>query len=115
MCIRDSFSWLADMPTLAKMAITLLLIAPLAFCMGMPFPLGLAQIARNNPLLVPWAWGVNGCASLISAILAALLAVHFGFTWVVLFAIVLYLVAAVVGPGSGMKTPAPPMINLEIK
>jgi len=101
------FSWLADMPTLAKMAITLLLIAPLAFCMGMPFPLGLAQVARNSPQLVPWAWGVNGCASLISAILATLLAIHFGFTWVVLFAVALYIVAAVVGPGSNMSTAGP--------
>ncbi len=101
------FSWLADISTLAKMGVTLLLIAPLAFCMGMPFPLGLSQVAENTPRLVPWAWGVNGCASLISAILATLLAIHYGFTWVVLSAVALYLVAAMAGPGVGMKTTGP--------
>ena len=60
----------------------------------MPFPVGLAQVAGNAPQLVPWAWGVNGCASLISAILATLLAIHFGFSWVILFAMVLYIGAA---------------------
>jgi hypothetical protein len=94
------FSWLADMPTVLKMGITLLLIAPLAFCMGIPFPMGLTQVARQMPQLVPWAWGVNGCASLISAILATLLAIHFGFNWVVLIAIALYLAACLAYPFS---------------
>jgi len=75
-----------------KAAAALLLIAPLAFCMGLPFPLGLAAVARNAPELVPWAWGINGCASLISAILATLLAVHWGFGSVILIAVVLYLI-----------------------
>jgi len=74
--------------------ITLVLIAPLAFCMGMPFPLGLAHVAGYAPHLLPWAWGVNGCASLISAILATLLAIHLGFTWVILLAVLLYSLAA---------------------
>lgn len=90
------FSVLSTLPDMAKVMISLLLIAPLAFCMGMPFSLGLAQVAQHAPQLVPWAWGVNGCASLISAILATLLAVHFGFSWVVLFAIALYSVAATI-------------------
>lgn len=88
------FTWLAALPDVAKVAITLILIAPLAFCMGMPFPLGLAHVAGYAPHLLPWAWGVNGCASLISAILATLLAIHLGFTWVILFAVLLYSVAA---------------------
>jgi len=88
------FNVLSVLPDMVKVMISLLLIAPLAFCMGMPFPLGLAQVAQHAPHLVPWAWGVNGCASLISAILATLLAVHFGFSWVVLLAIGLYGCAA---------------------
>ncbi|MBA1444506.1 MAG: SAM-dependent methyltransferase [Gammaproteobacteria bacterium] len=88
------FTWLAALPDVAKVVITLILIAPLAFCMGMPFPLGLAHVAGYAPHLVPWAWGVNGCASLISAILATLLAIHLGFTWVILLAVLLYSLAA---------------------
>ena len=86
--------WLSTLPDPAKAVIALLLIAPLAFCMGMPFPVGLTQVARHAPALLPWAWGVNGCASLLSAILATLLAVHFGFNWVIVGAVLLYAGAA---------------------
>jgi spermidine synthase len=80
----------------AKVALSLLLVAPLAFCMGMPFPLGLAALAERSPQLVPWAWGINGCASLISAVLATLLAIHFGFTLVILVAVGFYLAAGAI-------------------
>ena len=53
------------------------------------------RVAASAPHLVPWAWGVNGCASVLSAILATLLAMSIGFTWVVLIAMALYIVAAV--------------------
>ncbi|MGI9435208.1 MAG: SAM-dependent methyltransferase [Geminicoccaceae bacterium] len=79
-----------------KIAATLLLIAPLAFFMGMPFPLALANLKANAPALVPWAWGINGCASVISAVLATLLAMSFGFSTIVLLATALYAIAAVV-------------------
>ncbi len=87
------FDALIALPDAAKIAISLALIAPLACCMGMPFPLGIAEVARAGADLVPWAWGINGCASVISAILATLLAIHFGFTAVVSLAVVLYLAA----------------------
>ncbi|MEN8168498.1 MAG: SAM-dependent methyltransferase [Pseudomonadota bacterium] len=100
------FAGLADLPILFKAIATLVMIAPLAFTMGMPFPLGLSRLARQSPHLVPWAWGVNGCASLISAILASLLAIHFGFTWVILIAILTYLTAAVIYPSLSHQPPA---------
>ena len=87
------FRLLVALPDALKIAITLFLIAPLAFCMGMPFPLALSRVAASAPGLVPWAWGVNGCASVLSAVLAALLAMNVGFTWVMLIAIALYGVA----------------------
>lgn len=87
---------LAAAPVGVKIAGALLAIAPLAFFMGMPFPLGLARLAACNPALVPWAWGVNGCASVMSAVLATLLAVQFGFTTVVIAALALYVLAGAV-------------------
>jgi hypothetical protein len=77
-----------------RIAVSVALIAPLAFAMGMPFPLGLAATAAGAAPLLPWAWGVNGCASVVGAVLAALLAVHFGFNVLVGLALVLYLLAA---------------------
>jgi hypothetical protein len=85
------------LPVLIKMVITLFLIAPLAFCMGMPFPLGLAQAGEAAPDLLPWAWGINGCASVLSSILATILAMHYGFRMVVVAAVLLYVVAAGLG------------------
>ena len=82
------------LPGALKIAVSLVLIAPLAFFMGMPFPLALVRVAAARSALVPWAWGINGCASVLSAILAILLAMSLGFSAVLLIAIGLYLVAA---------------------
>lgn len=91
--------WLTPLPEIAKVLISLLLIAPLAFWMGMPFPLGLTHISRD---LIPWAWAVNGCASVLSAVMATVLAIHFGFTVVILLAVSLYGVAALAFPGNNL-------------
>jgi hypothetical protein len=88
------FDQLIHLGIAARVAISTLLIAPLAFCMGMPFPLGLSQVGVKAPAFIPWAWGINGCASVLSAVTATLLAIQFGFTVVVLAALLLYLLAA---------------------
>jgi hypothetical protein len=79
-----------------KVSLSFLLIAPLAFCMGMPFPIGLNRLVKSAPDFIPWAWGINGFASVISASLATLLAIEFGFTVVVLLALGLYAAAAAI-------------------
>jgi len=86
------------LPDAARILISAALIAPLAFFMGMPFPLGLAKVEAVDARLVPWAWGINGCASVTGAVLATLLAIHVGFTAVVVAALVLYGVAAAARP-----------------
>jgi spermidine synthase len=87
------FAALIALPDLAKIPLSLALIAPLAFFMGMPFPLALARLKADAPHLVPWAWAINGCASVLSAILATLLAMSFGTRMVVFIAAALYLIA----------------------
>jgi hypothetical protein len=84
--------------TAGRVAATLALIAPLAFLMGMPFPIGLSRLADEAPAFIPWAWGINGCASVLSALLAALLAVHLGFSVVLLLAAALYATAVLAWP-----------------
>ena len=71
----------------ARLATSILLTAPLAFLMGMPFPVVLSATREH---VIPWAWAVNGCASVTGAVLAALLTVHFGSTLVIAFGIGLY-------------------------
>jgi hypothetical protein len=83
-----------------KIGLSVLLIAPLAFAMGMPFPLGLSRIAERNPALAPWAWALNGLTSVIGAVTATLVAIHWGFTAVICIAVGLYLLAAVRFPSN---------------
>ena len=96
--LDNLFAQLMQLPDVGRVLLSILLIAPLAFCMGMPFPLGLAQLGQHAPELMPWAWGINGCASVISTVLATLLAMHYGFTAVVACAGLLYVLAAVSFP-----------------
>jgi spermidine synthase len=79
-----------------RVALSMILLLPLAFWMGVPFPAGLQLISDRNRALVPWAWGVNGAASVLGAALATLVAVQLGFRAVVGLALVLYVVAAVI-------------------
>lgn len=66
-----------------------LLFVPAVF-LGMPFPLALCAV---RPHMVPWAWGVNGCMSVLAAPLAVLLAMQAGFGAVNAVAATAYLVA----------------------
>ena len=91
------FRALMWLPDGAKIALAIALVAPLAFAMGMPFPRGIARAAASAQHLVPWAWGVNACASVVAAIAATLLAMHAGFGAVVLIAVLLYALAAAAG------------------
>ncbi|MGB5848563.1 MAG: hypothetical protein WBH40_08750 [Ignavibacteriaceae bacterium] len=73
-----------------KMIFTTLLIAPPAFIMGIPFPLGLRMLSEHNERQVPWAWGINGLFSVISVVLATIIAIEMGFVWVMIFAAAAY-------------------------
>ena len=84
------------LPAIVRVMVVTALIAPLAFLMGMPFPLGMARLDAAAPVLLPWAWGVNACATVVGAALATLLALHLGFTGVASLALLLYLSAAAV-------------------
>ncbi len=83
-------------PMPLRLAAVLVLIAPLAFSMGLPFPLGLQWFGNRSTALVPWAWGVNGCASVLASPLAMIIAMQWGFTLTVAAAAVCYVFAGCV-------------------
>jgi hypothetical protein len=87
------------LPLAVKGLLSFIIIAPPAFAMGMPFPLGLKYISMRNEALVPWAWGINGCMSVLSTALATIIAVELGFTTVMLCAVAAYTVACMVNVG----------------
>ena len=72
------------------------LLAPIGATMGLPFPAGIRYLGEIAPEIIPWAWAVNGCASVVSSILATMLVVSFGFSRVLYLAAMLYVLAAVV-------------------
>jgi hypothetical protein len=75
-----------------KLGISLIIIAIPSMLMGMPFPMGLRLLSGIEEKNIPWAWGINGCMSVISAALATLIAVETGFTVVMILAALAYAV-----------------------
>jgi hypothetical protein len=62
-----------------RIAVSVVAIGPLAILMGMPMPAGLRLMREAAPGLVPWAWGLNGAASVLGSIGAVVIAVFAGF------------------------------------
>ena len=91
--------------TTGRFLLVLTLLAPLAFLMGWPFPAGMLLLEKWSPGLLPWAWGINGFASVAAAPLTVLLAMSLGFRLVLALAVMTYLLAVVlalrVGWGEG--------------
>ncbi len=62
-----------------RIAITLVLLAPLGFLMGIGFPRGLTTLGATRTSRLPLAWGVNGFTSVVAAVLAPMIALSWGF------------------------------------
>ncbi|MBW2055006.1 MAG: hypothetical protein JRI29_04820, partial [Deltaproteobacteria bacterium] len=69
----------------------LLLILP-CFLVGLPFPLGMRYLL-NRPAQRAYAWTANGCASVLTSILSAQIALSLGIPIIILCAAAAYLVA----------------------
>lgn len=82
-------------PLAARLLVTAVALAPLGLLMGLPFAQGLRVASQLSPQLIPWAWGINGCASVVASILATLLALSWGFTAVLAAGAAAYALACV--------------------
>lgn len=82
-----------SLPFYIKILLSFFIIAIPGFIMGMPFPMGLKMTNSMEKTHIPWAWGINGCVSVISAGLAAILAIELGYNSVLLFGAVGYFIA----------------------
>ncbi len=87
----------------------LLVTLPATFFMGMPMPAGLTALDRHTPRLVPWAWGVNGVASVIATSAAIVVAMTAGYRTVVILAAGAYALAALAA--LPLARPQPPAAN----
>ena len=77
-------------PMIAKSLALMAIIAPGALLMGHLFPQGLAAARRDDPALVPWAWGINGATGTVAAGLTPLLAQAWGFDALILMGTGIY-------------------------
>lgn len=84
-----------DWPKATKVVVSISLLAPLGYLMGMPFPLGMKLADATASRMVPWLWGINGTLSVLASVLSVFLALNLGFTFVALVGQVAYAVALV--------------------
>jgi hypothetical protein len=64
---------------LVKIFIVFFIFLPVGLLMGIPFPTGLRILGEKNESLIPWAWAINGCFSVLAPILTIMLAMVIGF------------------------------------
>lgn len=92
--LRPALDGLLGASLPVRVLIVVVVITPLGFVMGMPFPLAIERLSATDARLVPWAWVINGSASVIGSIITVILAMARGFTTVFWVAAILYVVAA---------------------
>ena len=92
--IDYALDWIGTLPYALRIVLCLLLLMPPAFLMGFPMPTAMTTLGRlGKDHMFLWAWGINGCFSVIGAALVPIVATSFGLPAVVLVGAVAYLVA----------------------
>ncbi len=85
---------IGSLPYFARLLLCFLFIAPPAFLMGFPMPTAMTTLGRlGKEHLFIWAWGVNGCFSVIGAAAAPVIATNFGLGAVIEIAALAYFIA----------------------
>ena len=74
-----------------RVLVTVVVLCPLGLALGMPMPTGIRLLHARAPELIPWAWGVNGAASVLGSVGAVALAMATGFDLALLVGAGLYL------------------------
>jgi SAM-dependent methyltransferase len=87
-------TWTRSQPTDMRILVSVLLLAPPAFCMGMMFPLGL-NIWRRHEALLPFFWSTNGVTSMLASVLGMALSIQFGIAKTYALGACFYVVCAI--------------------
>ena len=91
------YPWLSRLvlalPLAGRVVASGVMIFPMGFVLGMPFPLGILAIAHQPRGAIAWAWGMNGLFTVVGGLLSVLISVAFGFNVAILFALGLYALA----------------------
>jgi hypothetical protein len=84
---------LNDISTIMRILVSVLIIFPSGFFMGMAFPVGLMLASNDQHNSSPWLWGINGAFSVVASVLAVILSMSIGITWTYWIGAVFYIVA----------------------
>jgi len=76
--VSFTLSGAVGLPLWLKVLITVLLIAPAGFAMGMAFPTGLDQLESWHKPSVRWAWSINAASSVLGSVGALVSAIYTG-------------------------------------
>jgi hypothetical protein len=74
---------------ICQYTVALLVLGPIGFLMGLPFTFGMRDMLSSAAQRA-YAWSANGCASVLSSIVAAQVALAFGIVFILLSAIAAY-------------------------
>ncbi|MDR7542874.1 MAG: hypothetical protein QN120_01335 [Armatimonadota bacterium] len=99
-----------DLTAASRLAAAAVILGPIGVLMGVPFPAAVRLLGQYDARLIPWAWGINGCASVVASVLAALVSLQWGFRTVLALAAIAYAGAGAVrglGTGAGQRGPDP--------
>jgi len=90
--LKQVFVFFLGAPFFARILISFLLLMPLGFVLGMPFPLGIKLLDEFGlEHYVPRMWGVNGVGSVLGSTLAIALAISFGFSYALTLGSIIYI------------------------
>jgi len=87
------FDHLLELRTILRLIASVILIFPLAFFLGMPFPLGILTIEDKPEGTVAWAWALNGLFTVTGGIFCAIFSVYYGFIATMSVAVGVYIIA----------------------
>ena len=92
--INQALDLIGALPYAERLVCCFMIVAPPAFLMGFPMPTAMTTLGRlgKNHMFI-WAWGVNGCFSVIGAAAAPVIATNFGLAAVIEIAGFAYLLA----------------------
>jgi hypothetical protein len=86
--------WIGAFPYGVRLLCCFALVAPPAFLMGFPMPTAMTWLGRlGKHHMFIWAWGINGCFSVIGAALVPLVATSLGLAAVLQIGGAAYLLA----------------------
>ena len=87
------FDSVVGLPLPARIAVAIAILAPLSLMLGVPFAYGIRLLNQRNPEIIPWAWAVNGCFSVVGSILTVVASMTLGFSATLVMATLIYLIA----------------------